>query len=723
MIQLSRLVYLVAEQVDGQKDFGQIAKRVSGEFGRTVSADNVRYLVENKLRPLGMIGPNDGSSSPKLVRAKPVLALKFRVPIMPEGAIRALAAVFRPLFLAPVVIAMLAGLAALDVWLFFVHGLVQSARETLYQPELFAVVFGFTLLATLFHELGHASACRYGGARPGRIGVGIYIVWPIFYNDVTDTYRLGKIGRLRTDLGGVYFDVIFALAIAGTYFLTGSEWLLLLVFLQQLDILLQFMPFLRLDGYYVVSDLTGVPDLFARITPILKSLIPGRGTDRRVDELKPWVRVVVTVWVLTAIPTLLYMFGMLLSSAPQLYATAWDSFLVYYEKVQSAFEDGRVLAGVTDLIRIVLLLIPVVGITLLFLLFGRGLSKVVWVRSRGRPALRIYLAVAALGFVGGFAVTALGGQPHLATRGLTATISSATSAIVEFLPDTYVAQPLLLGVGAGVLTLAVLALTVWLVLRGGAGRLLERLDTPLAILVTAVLVGAIGASLPFFWSPPDGSDKPIQRAEHVTFQGSTSPKPTGYASGRASATSASAASETSSASEAAASETSSASEAAASETSSASASASGASSASASASGASSASASASAGGSGRTIVSIEAAGRVAGSTEYIRASATATTTYACVNGAGQVLDASNEQTTTSTVRTSAQPFIADENGNVSGSLILNPPTAESNTLICPPGQTEKLQSVDYTDAVANTVTPTAATASATASATAAGSP
>src|SRR5215216_4956064 len=95
MIQLSRLLYLVAQEVDGQKDFGQIAERVSSEFGRTVSAENVRYLLENKLLPLGMLAANDGAS-PKLIRAKPALALKFRVPVLPQGTIRALAAVLQP---------------------------------------------------------------------------------------------------------------------------------------------------------------------------------------------------------------------------------------------------------------------------------------------------------------------------------------------------------------------------------------------------------------------------------------------------------------------------------------------------------------------------------------------------------------------------------------------------------------------------------------------------
>ena len=46
--------------------------------------------------------------------------------------------------------------------------------------------------------------------RPGVMGAGLYLVWPAFYTDVTDSYRLGRGGRLRTDLGGLYFNAIVA---------------------------------------------------------------------------------------------------------------------------------------------------------------------------------------------------------------------------------------------------------------------------------------------------------------------------------------------------------------------------------------------------------------------------------------------------------------------------------------------------------------------------------
>src|SRR5207248_962457 len=57
VVQLSRLLYLVASSIDGVRDVETIAYRVSAQHGREVSADNIRYLVEQKLEPLGVTVP------------------------------------------------------------------------------------------------------------------------------------------------------------------------------------------------------------------------------------------------------------------------------------------------------------------------------------------------------------------------------------------------------------------------------------------------------------------------------------------------------------------------------------------------------------------------------------------------------------------------------------------------------------------------------------------
>src|SRR6202007_797901 len=98
--------------------------------------------------------------------------------------------------------------------------------------------------------------------RPGVIGAGIYLVWPSFFTNVTDSYRLSRVGRLRTDLGGLYFNTVFRLALAGLYVATASQVLLLVIAVTHLEMLDQLLPFVRFDGYFILSDFIGVPDLF-----------------------------------------------------------------------------------------------------------------------------------------------------------------------------------------------------------------------------------------------------------------------------------------------------------------------------------------------------------------------------------------------------------------------------------------------------------------------------
>jgi putative peptide zinc metalloprotease protein len=398
VIQLPKLLYFVAESADGSRTYEQIAERVTEATGRGVGGDDIRFLVDEKLRPLGVLAQADGSS-PQVQKADPMLALKFRAALVPEGAVRAITTVFYPFFFPPVVLAALAGLIAVDVWLFFFHGIAQPARELVYNPLLLLMIFGLIVVGTALHEIGHATAARYGGAKPGVMGAGVYIVWPAFYTDVTDAYRLDRKGRLRTDLGGVYFNVLFALATTGAYFLTSFEPLLIVVLVQHFQILQQLLPLLRLDGYYILSDLTGVPDLFMRLKPTLTSLIPGK-KDEGADQLKPWVRVVVTGWVIVLIPVLFFIFGFMVINAPRIFATAWDSFLVHFDKASNAFGGGQALSGVVSSGQMVMLALPAAGITYSSTRAGSKALGGGWRWSQGSPARRLAVLVATAGVVG-----------------------------------------------------------------------------------------------------------------------------------------------------------------------------------------------------------------------------------------------------------------------------------------------------------------------------------
>ena len=390
MVQMAELLYLVAEEIDGTRGYDEVAQRVTERFGRGLDAEMTQMLVEEKLVPLGVAAPPDGRE-PELKKIDPLLALKFRAAVVPERLVNAITHVFRWLYFPPVVAAVLAGLVALDVWLFGYHGIAQSIRSTLYDPLFILLLLGLIVLSAAFHECGHATACRYGGARPGVMGVGLYIVWPAFYTDVTDAYRLGKKGRLRTDLGGVYFNTIFILLTAGAYFATGFEPLLLVIPLQHLEILHQFLPFIRLDGYYIVSDLTGVPDMFARIKPVLKGLLPWRETDKSVLELKRWARVAVTAYVLLLVPLLAVLLGLTVMNLPRVFGTAWSSGVATVHKLGHA----SALSIPVDVLQLVVLILIPVGLVLTFAQLGRRLALGSWRSTQGRPAARAGLVLVA----------------------------------------------------------------------------------------------------------------------------------------------------------------------------------------------------------------------------------------------------------------------------------------------------------------------------------------
>ena len=209
-------------------------------------------------------------------------------------------------------------------------------RSAIYDPTLLLGVLASVIVATVFHELGHTSALRYGGGRPGVMGIGFYLVWPAFYCDVTDAYRLDRISRLRTDLGGVYFNAIFALLAGVAFFITGEEAILLAAVVQYVILLQQLIPLLRFDGYYVLTDPTGVPDILSRIKPIFRSLVPGRKADAQLTRLKPGVRAAVTAYLLALVPVMLFLFAWVVVGAPRLLATVHDSFGLQLDRIREA---------------------------------------------------------------------------------------------------------------------------------------------------------------------------------------------------------------------------------------------------------------------------------------------------------------------------------------------------------------------------------------------------
>ncbi|WP_051166559.1 hypothetical protein [Amycolatopsis orientalis] len=389
LVRLPALLYLIVrllvaqqafvpadpEETGHRDDAGTLAKvaaAASEQSGLRLEAEHLAYLLDRKLAPLGLTTYADGTV-PELARHNPFLALRVRVQVLAPAATWVLGGMLGWLFFPVVIALLLAAAGVAEWWLLAGHSVSDAMSSTLADPIGVLTVLGLAVASTGFHECGHAAACRYSGAVPGGMGAGIYLVWPAFYTDITDTYRLGRAGRLRTDLGGVYFNAIFAVALAAAYFSTGWAPLLVAVLSVNLEIVQQLLPTLRFDGYYLMADLVGVPDLYRYIGPILSHYLLRRPRDERLDALKRWPQTAVTTWVLLIVPALALELGYLAWQVPGLVRT--DAQAASGLISRAAADPHPVLGAISAAVQILLLALPIAGIVAIAWQLGRAMWR------------------------------------------------------------------------------------------------------------------------------------------------------------------------------------------------------------------------------------------------------------------------------------------------------------------------------------------------------------
>lgn len=139
-----------------------------------------------------------------------------------------------------------------------------------YSLEGMVYFAGALTLVKAGHELAHAYTAKRFGLKVPVMGVAFILFWPILYTDTTDGWRLpSKKQRLQIGIAGVAFEL--AVAVFATlcwhllplgpwkgvmFMLASSTWIMSLT--------VNLNPFMRFDGYYLLSDLLDTPNLQQR---------------------------------------------------------------------------------------------------------------------------------------------------------------------------------------------------------------------------------------------------------------------------------------------------------------------------------------------------------------------------------------------------------------------------------------------------------------------------
>lgn len=141
--------------------------------------------------------------------------------------------------------------------------------------SLIIFIIPFSFLLSMLHELGHVSASSRFGVKVTNIGAGIYFGFPVLYSDLNEVWRLNSRRRIIISLGGIYLQLLINIPLFFfLYFADGfaKDVLTILVYTNIASTIINIIPFAKLDGYWVISDIFSRPNLEREAKQAIKQL-------------------------------------------------------------------------------------------------------------------------------------------------------------------------------------------------------------------------------------------------------------------------------------------------------------------------------------------------------------------------------------------------------------------------------------------------------------------
>ena len=152
-----------------------------------------------------------------------------------------------------------------------------QAQSVIAPDNLFLLYTGLIIVKTL-HEFGHAYFCRHFGGEVHVMGVLLMIFTPVPYMDATSAWGFReRYKRVLVGAAGMIVELFVAALATFVWASTGVGLIHNLAYNIMLvasvsTLLFNLNPLLRFDGYYILSDLIGIPNLTQRSMQQLRAL-------------------------------------------------------------------------------------------------------------------------------------------------------------------------------------------------------------------------------------------------------------------------------------------------------------------------------------------------------------------------------------------------------------------------------------------------------------------
>lgn len=276
--------YIFISLLDGRTTVAAACGLAASRLGSDALTDDeaesiVIWLIDEGIATVVGTSANDASASARLRKDKHSAApahwlqslnpFWIQIPLVRntrplELVFRILGPFFHPLF----VVAGLCLIAA-AVFLFVLNSDAVYASANILVSRNGWVWFLLTwIMLKVIHEAGHAVACHRVGGEPSEIGIVLVLFAPLAYVDVSSCWRMSRrIDRLAVSAAGMFVELSVAAIAMFVWWMSDRVnlqfWSANIVIAAGVStVLFNANPLMRFDGYYLLSDALGIPNLY-----------------------------------------------------------------------------------------------------------------------------------------------------------------------------------------------------------------------------------------------------------------------------------------------------------------------------------------------------------------------------------------------------------------------------------------------------------------------------
>jgi putative peptide zinc metalloprotease protein len=258
----------VARQLDGENSLDAIRRNTEAKFGAPLAPETLNAFVK-KLEQANLLesGKKGGGPGRRIVGNPLMLRIRLLDPDrLFNDLIQRVGFLFTPQFMvfSAASILMAVGIT-IGNWREYVADLPR-----LYHFSAIPAIVWISFMVVSAHEFGHGLTCKRFGGEVHEIGFMMMYFQPALYCNVSDAWLFPeKSKRLWVGFAGPYFELFLWSLATMAWYLTNADTRinyvgLIVMTTSGIKTLINFNPFIKLDGYYLLSDFLEIPNLRAK---------------------------------------------------------------------------------------------------------------------------------------------------------------------------------------------------------------------------------------------------------------------------------------------------------------------------------------------------------------------------------------------------------------------------------------------------------------------------